>query len=364
MDEQEKDPRKVAAGQARANALTPDERSAIARRAALTRHRKDMPNAIAEGILKMGDLRMPCAVLDDADNTRVLTQNGFLKAIGRHPFASGGTGSAIDETPPFLRPKNIKEFISEDLERSSKPILYLPRNRTSGDAGVGYGYRARLLPDVCWVYQDAMIAGKLLSSQQHIGESCRSFLKALTNFAIEDLVDRATGFDDIRKRAAIDKIIEKYCAPKALSWVRMFDVEFYRQVYRLNGWPFDPEITARPGIIGHWTNDLYDRLAPMVRPELHRRVRRNANGRPTQKLTSYLTDEEGRPRLRELLEGAKALMRISATWADYYAKLEIAYPKFGETLTLPFANGLPRLKAPDPSALPQPSGQSPPAASS
>jgi len=352
---QGKDPRKVAAALARSASMSPSDRSAIARRAALTRHRKDMPKAIAEGVLTIGNISMPCAVLDDAENTRVLTQNGFLKAIGRHPFASGGTGSAIDETAPFLRPKNIKEFISEDLGRSSSPILYLPRNPTAGADGVGYGYRGRLLPDVCWVYQDAMLAGKLLASQQHIGEACRAFLKALTNFAIDDLIDRATGFDDIRKRAALDRIIEKYCAPKALTWVRMFDVEFYRQVYRLNGWPFDPETTARPGIVGHWTNDLYDRLAPMVRPELHRRVKRNEKGRPTQKLTSYLTDDEGRPRLRELLEGAKALMRISHAWSDYYAKLEIAYPKFGETLTLPFDGGLPRLKASDPSAPQQPS---------
>lgn len=351
MDEKApKDPKKVAAARARNDALSASERTAIARRAAMTRHRKDMPKAIAEGILTIGGISMPCAVLDDPDNTRVLTQNGFLKAIGRHPFASGGTGSAIDESAPFLRPKNLKDFISEDLERSASPILYLPRNPTAGAGGIGYGFRARLLPDVCWVYQDAMLAGKLLASQMHIGEACRAFLKALTNFAIDDLVDRATGFDDVRKRAAIDRIIERYCAPKALPWVRLFDVDFYRQVYRLNSWPFDPETTARPGIIGHWTNDLYDRLAPMVRPELHSRVRRNEKGRPTQKLTTYLTDEEGKPRLRELLEGAKALMRVSATWADYYAKLEIAYPKFGETMTLPFEGGLPRIKGPDPSA--------------
>jgi hypothetical protein len=135
----------------------------------------------------------------------------------------------------------------------------------------------------------------------------------------------------------------------------MFDIEFYKQVYRLNGWPFDPETTARPGIIGRWTNDLYDRLAPMVRPELHRRVRRNAKGKPTEKLTSYLTSEEGKPRLRELLEGAKALMRISVDWNDYYTKLEVAYPKFGDTLIIPFEGGLPRIKPPTSSGSGQPS---------
>lgn len=305
-----------------------------------------MPKAIAEGVLRMGNLEMPCAVLDDADNTRVLTQNGFLRAIGRHPFASGGTGSAIDETAPFLRAKNLKEFISSELERSSIPLLYLPRNPTSGASGIGYGYRARLLPDVCWVYQDAMLAGKLLANQQHIGEACRAFLKALTNYAIEDLVDQATGFDDLRKREAINRILEKYCREDALPWVKMFDLDFYRQVYRLNNWPFDPAKTARPGVVGHWTNDLYDRLAPMIRPELHRLVRRNAKGRPTQKLTQHLSPEDGKPRLRELLEGTKALMRVSTDWDDFKDKLDIAFPRFEEVMTLPFEGGLPRLPKP------------------
>jgi hypothetical protein len=341
-----KDLTKVAGAIARAKSLSAEERSAIARKAALSRHRRDMPKAIAEGVLRMGNLDMPCAVLDDENNTRVLTQNGFLRAIGRHPFASGGTGSAIDETAPFLRAKNLKEFISSDLERSSIPILYLPRNPTAGASGIGYGYRARLLPDVCWVYQDAMLAGKLLASQQHIGESCRAFLKALTNYAIEDLVDQATGFDDFRKREAINKILERYCRKDALPWVKMFDLDFYREIYRLNQWPFDPNKTARPSVIGHWTKDLYDRLAPMIRPELHRLVRRNAKGRPTQKLTQHLTPEEGKPRLRELLEGAKALMRVSTDWDDFKSKLEIAFPRFEETMALPFAGGLPRLPKP------------------
>jgi hypothetical protein len=341
-----KDLSKVAGAVARAKSLTPEERSAIARKAALSRHRSDMPKAIAEGVLRIGDISMPCAVLDDADNTRVLTQNGFLRAIGRHPFAPGGTGSAIDETPPFLRAKNLKEFISSDLERSSIPLLYLPRNPTSGASGIGYGYRARLLPDVCWVYQDAMLAGKLLSGQMHVGEACRAFLKALTNYAIDDLVDQATGFDDFRKREAINRILERYCRSDALPWVKMFDLDFYREVYRLNNWPFDPAKTARPGVIGHWTNDLYDRLAPRIRPELHRLVRRNEKGRPTQKLTQHLSPEEGKPRLRELLEGTKALMRVSTDWEDFKGKLDIAFPRFEDAMILPFAGGLPRLPKP------------------
>lgn len=333
MDE-EKGKAQSAGGLARAQAMTPEERSAQARRAALARHRKDMPRAIAEGDLKIGDLLLSCAVLDDEENTRVLTQNAFLKAIGRHPFASGGTGSAIDKNAPFLRAKNLSPFISKELVRSTTPIQYLPRNPTAGAGGVGYGYSARLLPDVCWVYQDALTAGKLLPSQRHIGEACRQFLKQLTNYAIEDLVDEATGYADLRKRKALDRIIERYVRQEAQPYAKMFDIEFYRNIFRLNGWEFDPEKTARPGVIGHWTNDIYDRLAPGVRDELHKRVKRNAQGRPTQKLTQYLTPEEGKPEMRRLLEGVIVAMKLSDTWPEFQNKLDRLYPRFGDTLQL------------------------------
>lgn len=343
MNEMTKDPKKVAGALARAKALTAEERSAIARRAALMRHGKGLPKAIAEGILGIGDLRLQCAVLDDADNTRVLTQEGFLTAIGRAGKAKGGEGASVDGKPAFLRAKNLEPFISNELIASTNPIEFIPY-KGPGYQGRAFGYKARLLPQVCWVFQDALSAKKLRPSQKHIGEAARRMLKALTDFAIEDLVDQATGFDDLKKIAAINLIIEKYVEPAALPWIKMFDIDFYRQIYRLNRWPFDPENSARPGVIGKWTNDIYDRLAPGIRGELHSRVRRNVKGRPTQKLTQYLTLEEGKPRLRELLEGVKALMRISSDWTDFQDKLDLAYRKFDEPPYLPFDGGLPRIR--------------------
>ena len=95
MNEVTKDPKKVAGALARAKSLTAEERSAIARRAALVRHGKELPKAIAEGVLVIGDLRLQCAVLNDAENTRVLTQEGFLTAIGRAGKAKGGEGASV-----------------------------------------------------------------------------------------------------------------------------------------------------------------------------------------------------------------------------------------------------------------------------
>lgn len=330
-----KDESKAIGGAARAAALSSSRKSEIAKRAAEVRWGTNLPKAIAEGVLIIGDLKITCAVLDDVNNTRVLTQEGFLSAIGRAGKAKGGEGATVDGLPAFLRANNLKPFISNELVESTTPIEFVPL-RGPGYQGRAFGYRASLLPNVCWVYQDALVAQKLLPSQVHIGKASQFFLKALTNHAIEDLVDMATGFEDVRKRNAINKIIEKYVERSAQPWVKMFSLDFYRHIYRLNGWAFEPAKTARPGVIGTWTNDIYERLAPGVKQALHERVKRNAKGRPTQKLTQFLTPEEGKPQLERLLEGVILLMRMSKTWPEFQSKLKEYYPKFNESMQLPF----------------------------
>lgn len=191
-----------------------------------------------------------------------------------------------------------------------------------------------------------MVASKLLPSQKHIGIACQALLRALTNKAIEDLVDQATGFDDMRKRTAIIKLLEKQVSRDKLKWIRMFDTDFYRLIYRLNGWPFDPETTARPSVLGHWMNNIYDRLTPGIRPVLQSKVKRNANGRPTEKMTQYLTPDEGKRRLREVTEGIMAVGRLSVDKHDFWEKMDIAYPKLDGMDLLPFDGGLPKKSKP------------------
>ncbi|MEZ5701206.1 MAG: P63C domain-containing protein [Burkholderiaceae bacterium] len=338
MDEDKTTPSgRAKGGLATAAKMSAEDKALRAKKGAAARWGipSDIPRAVAEGVLVIGDLRISCAVLDDANSTRVLTQEGFLTAIGRAGKAKGGEGATVDGLPAFMRANNLKPFINNDLVASTTPIEFVPL-RGPGYQGRAFGYKASLLPGVCWVYQDAAVAGALLPSQKHIGKACSDFLKALTNYAIEDLVDIATGFEDMRKRRAIDKIIEKYVEKEAQPYARLFPLSFYQHIYRLNGWPFDPENSKRPGVVGTWTNDIYDRLAPGIRSALHERVRRNAKGRPTQKLTQYLTPENGKPHLERLLEGVLLLMRQSAKWDQFRLLLDQWYPKFNDTMQLPF----------------------------
>lgn len=70
---------KAAGGAARAKALSPSERSEIAKKAAEARW--GSPKALYVGQLSIGELSIDCAVLPDG--TRVLSQRGVGRALGR-----------------------------------------------------------------------------------------------------------------------------------------------------------------------------------------------------------------------------------------------------------------------------------------
>ena len=245
-----------------------------------------VPKAIADGFLEVGNKSLPCAVLDDVHNTRVLTQEGFLISIGRAGKAKGGEGSTVDGLPPFLRAKNLIPFIDSTLIRSTEPIIY---ETIRGQRA--FGYRATLLPSVCWVYQDALMSDKLLPSQEHIAKACSELLRGLTDKAINDMVDEATGFRSLQRRKALEEVLREYVAPEALPWALTFDDELYK-------------------------------------------------GRPKVRYHQMLTEHVGHPKLREFLEGIKALMRISNDWDTFQSHLSRAYPHYDEQLQLTFMDKL------------------------
>ena len=121
-------------GKARAAKLSPEERSEIARNAALDRW--EVPKATHSGNLEIGNLVIPCAVLEDG--TRVLTQRGFLESLGRHGKANVRREGGEERIPAILQGKAINPFISKELLEKSRPIVFRPETgaRASGRAGI------------------------------------------------------------------------------------------------------------------------------------------------------------------------------------------------------------------------------------
>src|SRR5690349_21755997 len=97
-------------GIARAKSLTPDERKEIARNAVAARWEKagkvPLPKATHEGFIHIGDMEIPCAVLEGGK--RVLTLSGFMVALGRARQAKSRQYYDGDvNLPTFLTAKNL-----------------------------------------------------------------------------------------------------------------------------------------------------------------------------------------------------------------------------------------------------------------
>ena len=119
--------------------------------------------------------------------------------------------------------------------------------------------------------------------------------------------------------------------------MKTFPVEYYRQIYRLNGWEFNESKNARPGVIGHWTNNIvYKRLAPGVWEELNNVIPRSESGKLKHKLFQRLTDAVGHPKLREHLAAVVMLMKYSPNWKVFMSRIDREFPQWGDTLMLPF----------------------------
>lgn len=327
-----KDKSKVAGGLARREALTPDERALIAKKAASARWNKDMPEALYGSLEKpliIGGQEIECFVLDD--ETRVLTQASFLEALGRHRKARVRKMDGEDQVPAILYGKGISPFISKEFLEKTRPIVFrLP----SGSKA--YGYRAELLPEVCEIYLKARDAGVLPAVQKHVAVQAEIIVRALARVGIIALVDEATGYQDVRARAALNEILERFIAEDLRKWAKTFPDEFYRQMFRLRGWEWKPQsVKSRPSVVGKYTNNLvYERLAPGILDELKRKNPKTDSGHRKHKHFQWLTEDIGDPRLREHLASVITLMRASNAWDQFLRMLDRALPRYGDTIPL------------------------------
>jgi P63C domain len=308
-------------GKARAEALTAEQRTEIAKKAADARW--SLPRATHRGMLNIPNIGVEIECHNLVDGTRLLSRIGVLKAIGRTGKAKGGR--AFDDEfklPVFLTAKNLKPFITSDLIENSMPVMFIPQE---GGSPI-IGYKAELLPKICEVFLKLRDDGDVLENQKHIVKQSDILMRGLAHVGIIALVDEATGYQRDRAKEALAQILEKFIAKELQPWTKTFPVEFYQHIFRLQKWPFDPKSVKRPSVIGHYTNNIvYKRLAPNVLDEL-RKKNPIIDGRRKHKLFQWLTGEIGHPKLKSHIDGVLALMRVSDSWEGFIKLVRKAYP--------------------------------------
>lgn len=335
MDSDKKDESKAIGGKARANALTPEQRKEIAEKAAAARwDKKDVLQSAHPGILTIGEMNLECDVL--SDGTRVITQTDFMEAMGMY-YSGWISKNRTDEdltadTPQFLAFKTLKPFVDRHLgDLQSVTIGYKTKRGT-----MARGIKAEIIPKICEVWLDADEEVTLGTRQKRIAKNAKMLMRALAHTGIIALVDEATGYQDVRARDALAKIFTEFLAADRQKWTLTFPLDFYKEIYRLRGWKFEPWNTKRPSVIASWTDDfVYDRLAPGLTDELRNKNPVQISGRRSNKHHQWFNSDRGHPKLKEHIAGVIALLRASESWDSFKRGIDRAFPKFGRTIPLP-----------------------------
>jgi hypothetical protein len=322
-------------GRARADKLTPEKRSEIARAAA--EGRWDVHYALDEGEVDLAGMTFRCAVLDG--EIRVISGTEFMRVMGVYRSGALSTRrSAEDEVhfPLHLAYKNLRPFVMDDkvlVESLRNPIRYRGQGRATAE-----GIPGTVLRRILSVWVRARNAGVLGPSQEKVAEKAQILLDALADTAIDALIDEATGYQKRRAHDALQKILSAYVLPEFRKYQTKFPISFYEQIHRVMGWPFDASSSARSAYIGKLTNKLiYDQLPPgvletlrqknPVDPETKRRKRKHFQ---------LLSEDVGDPHLQQQITAVVTLLRATprGQWKFFEMLFNQAYPPLQPDLFL------------------------------
>lgn len=300
---------------------------------------KKILKATHTGILKLGEYEISCAVLEGS--TRIIVERSMAKALGKkgggqYWKAKKDASSKSAILPEYVSARYLQPYMSKELKNKLENPIYYKGLRGSSK-NVSMGVEATLLPDICDLWITAKENGALNERQAETANRAYKLMRGFANIGIIALVDEATGYQEIRDRLALQKILEKYISKELMPWTKRFPDEFYKEMFRLKDWQYTPLSVNRPSVVGRYTNDIvYERLAPGVLEKLKRITPRDEKGHTKHRFHQRLTDEVGHPRLAEHLSAVIALMRAYTSWDQFKRGLQRSLPKLHEQMLLDF----------------------------
>ena len=326
-------------GEARAKALTPEERSRIARDAVEQRWRnagKLRPlservsnplQATHKGSFKNDfGIDVECYVLNDNAKTAVISQRGMGEALG---LGKGGT-----RLGRFIQGQKISPYVGPELrKRLDQPLIFqgvsLGQNVHPHTI---YGYDVTDLIDVCKAIVNAEGDGKILKAQVAFARQAHVILNASAKAGIKGLVYALSGYDASREE--IIASFKMFVQEEAREYEKEFPDQLYAEWYRLYQLP-KPE-RNKPWKFMHLTVDQVYR--PLAKSngrilQLTQAQRENSHAR-FKKLHQFLS-EIGVKALRNHLGQLLGIARISNSQDEYESHF---HTLFGEQLDLFRAN--------------------------
>lgn len=329
-------------GVARAEKLSPDERKRIASDAARARWEK--PEDVSESSilkavcggperpLKIANVDLPCYVLEGG--RRVIHQRGMVNALG---MARGGSSrGGGDRLAHFVGQKTLEPFVSSELVAvTAAPLLF----RTPRGA-LAYGYDATILADICEAILEARKEDKLSRQQEHIAKQAEVLIRAFAKVGIVALVDEATGYQEIREKDDLQRILSSYISESLLPWTERFPIDFFKEMFRVWGWPWPDTATPYKGPIGPRyagkiiKQVIYGNLPPGVLEELEVKNPADNKWQRRNRMAQLMTEDIGHPHVEKLVANVTMLFRLSDNREQFWRNYARAFPKAGDQTEL------------------------------
>lgn len=285
-------------GAARARGMDPARRSEIAAIAASRRWMKpedkgEMPEAVSQGVLPIGDIKVEVYVL--RDRRRLVAKRAMAKALG---LKSDG-GNAFTKT---LNGKMIGSKIPPELrQKIESPIIFKP---LIGDPA--HGFEASVLIELCDFLME--IRDDLLGSQAFLARQAETIMRAAAKIGIIALIDEATGFIEDKRREEYRELWQDFVREEARKWDKAeFPDDLFNLIYKLYGFKrLNPKSTQHPKFFPKFIRKyVYTPLAHSKGAILDELDLKNpvvyANGNRRYKMFQFLTEEVGLPSLRKHL---------------------------------------------------------------
>lgn len=298
-------------GKARADSLSPEDRSRIAKEAAAKRWSQPAPLAMfgaPDKPIRIADIEVPCYVLDDG--RRVIPTNGMLDTL---TMARGGAMvRGMNRLELFVSRDRIKPFVSRDLhERIKDPIKFLIGKN------IAYGFTSDTLIEIAEAVIQADNAGVLQKQQAGIAHQCRVITASLTRIGLIALIDEATGYQTRRESDELQQILTAYLLPEHRPWMQSIPEAFTSEIYRVYGWKRNPN-NRGPRYAGKLIRQLiYERMPKPVLPKLDELNPSNKNYQRKHRHHQFLTEQQGLDHFRTQVITVMTLLRISNNKADF-----------------------------------------------
>lgn len=322
-------------GEARAAALSPDERSEIAKKAATTKWDRSYPTVLLGAKLTLGGVEVDCYVTDDGE--RLIAGRGMQEVLrlvdNELPESGQKPGSRLTR---LLNNKTLKPLIYREKSRDH----FEPKKRRYQGRLIA-GFNAEMLVDICEGMLEARANGKLKTGRQAtIAAQCELIMRGLAKTGIVALIDEATGYQNLRPADGLRTYFDQVLRKDLAVWFKRFPDEFYENIYKLRGWEWPGMGKNRFSVVAHYTNDLiYERIGPGLKEELERRNPKTLKGHRAHKHHQWLNDDAGDKLFSAQMFTVLALQRACLNkngnkWNHFMNMMDDVLPKRGTTIPL------------------------------